>query len=233
MEAKQEALEAKVEADKQRDEARLTAYASGMGLAQRAWEENNVVRARELLEEVPKEAAGRNLRGFEWYYLSRLCHPDELTLEGHAGPVMSVAFSPDGQRLASGSDDETVKIWDSATGKELFALKGHAARVMSVAFSPDGQRLASGSADRTVKIWDSATGKELFALTGPCQSGLERGVQPGRPAPGVGERGQTVKIWDSATGKELFALKGHGGWVTSVAFSPDGQRLASGSRTRR
>ena len=101
--AKQEALDAKAEADKQRDEARLTAYASGMGLAQRAWEENNVVRARELLEEVPREAAGRNLRGFEWYYLSRLCHPDELTLEGHAGGVTSVAFSPDGQRLASGS----------------------------------------------------------------------------------------------------------------------------------
>ncbi len=128
-EAKQQALEAKTEADKQRDEARLTAYASGMGLAQRAWEENNVVRARELLAEVPKEAAGRNLRGFEWFYLSRLCHPDELTLVGHAGWVTSVAFSPDGQRLASASDDQTVKIWDSATGKELFALKGHAGPV--------------------------------------------------------------------------------------------------------
>ena len=74
VDAKQKALDAKVEADKQRDEARLTAYASGMQLAQRAWEENNVVRARELLEEVPKEAAGRDLRGFEWYYLNRLCH---------------------------------------------------------------------------------------------------------------------------------------------------------------
>ena len=187
-EAKQEAVEAKAEADRQRDEARLTAYASGMGLAQRAWEENNVVRARELLEEVPREAAGRNLRGFEWYYLSRLCHPEELTLEGHAGSVSSVAFSPDGQRLASGSADQTVKIWDSATGKELFALKGHAGRVTSVAFSPDGQRLASGSGDKTVKIWDSATGKELFSLKGHAGRGQERGVQPGRPAPGVGER---------------------------------------------
>jgi WD domain, G-beta repeat/Tetratricopeptide repeat len=77
-----------------------------------------------------------------------------------------VAFSPDGQRLASGSSDQTAKIWDSATGKELFALKGHAGSVGSVAFSPDGQRLASGSADQTVRIWDSATGKELSALKG-------------------------------------------------------------------
>ena len=227
--AKQQALEAKTEADKQRDEARLTAYASGMGLAQRAWEENNVVRARELLAEVPKEAAGRNLRGFEWFYLSRLCHPDELTLVGHAGPVESVAFSPDGQRLASASGDQTVKIWDSATGKELFALKGHAGWVNSVAFSPDGQRLASASNDQTVKIWDSATGKELFALKGHAGMVTSVAFSPDGQRLASASHDQTVKIWDSATGKELFAFKGHAGPVWSVAFSPDGQRLASGS----
>ena len=98
-----------------------------------------------------------------------------------------MAFSPDGQRLASASRDRTVKIWDSATGKELFALKGHAGGSRCVAFSPDGQRLASGSSDKTVRIWDSATGKELFALKGHAGTVMERGVQPGRPAPGVGE----------------------------------------------
>ncbi len=87
-----------------------------------------------------------------------------------------MAFSPDGQRLASGSVDQTVKIWDSATGKELFALKGHAGPVRSVAFSPDGQRLASGSWDQTVKIWDSATGK--------------RAVRPSRAMP--------VRFWSVA-----------------------------------
>jgi eukaryotic-like serine/threonine-protein kinase len=116
--AKQEALDAKYEADNQRDEARLTAYAAGMNLASRAWEDNNVPRARELLEEVPKSAAGRDLRGFEWYYLSRVCHAEMQTLKGHTYFVCSVAFSPDGRHLASGSADRSVKIWDSLTGKE-------------------------------------------------------------------------------------------------------------------
>src|SRR5262249_59696577 len=105
--AKQEAVEARGEADKQRDAAYLSAYATGMGLAQRAWDENNVVRARELLAEVPTEVAGRDLRGFEWYYLSRLCNTEVLTLKGHANVVTSVAYSPDGRRLASGSVDKT------------------------------------------------------------------------------------------------------------------------------
>src|SRR5262249_11911713 len=132
------AQQAKLEADHQRDQANLTAYAAGIGLAHRAWQENDVVGARELLERVPKEAAGRDLRGFEWDYLSRLCHSEAMTLGGHAGGVISVAFSPDGQRLASGGVDQMVRIWDSHTGKLLFALKGHAGQVRSVAFSPDG-----------------------------------------------------------------------------------------------
>ena len=200
--AKQQAVEAKTESDRQRDQVSLTAYASGMALAQRAWEENNVVRARELLAELPTEAAGRTLRGFEWSYLSRLCHPDELTLVGHADAVWSVAFSPDGQRLASGSLDRTVKIWDSATGKELFTLKGHAGWVTSVAFSPDGQRLASASSDQTVKLWDSATGKELLALKGHAGPVSSVAFSPNGQRLASASNDQTVKIWDSATGKE-------------------------------
>ena len=79
-----------------------------------------------------------------------------MALKGHAGSVYGVAFSPDGQRLASGSADQTVKIWDSATGKELLALKGHAGMVLSVAFSPDGQRLASANEDGSIHLWETA-----------------------------------------------------------------------------
>jgi eukaryotic-like serine/threonine-protein kinase len=227
--AERKALDAKAEADKQRDEARVTAYASGMQLAQRAWEENNVVRARELLEEVPKEAAGRRLRGFEWYYLSRLCHSEKLTLKGHSGAVMSVSLSPDGQRLASGSLDGTVKIWDSATGKELLTFKETVGGVWSVAFSPDGRRVASAGWDNMMRIWDSATRQELFALEGHAFAVTSVAFSPNGLHLASGSGDDAVKIWDIATGKEIFSLKGHAGQINGVAFSPDGRRVASGS----
>jgi WD40 repeat protein len=76
------------------------------------------------------------------------------TLTGHTDWVNSVAFSPDGRLLASGSSDRTIKLWDVATGREVRTLSGHTDIVTSVAFSPDGRLLASGSDDKTIKLWD-------------------------------------------------------------------------------
>jgi WD40 repeat protein len=83
----------------------------------------------------------------------------QATLEGHTDFVRSVAYSPDGKTPASGSKDETIKLWDVATGKERATLGGDKGPVESVAYSPDGKTLASGSYDQTIKLWDVATGK--------------------------------------------------------------------------
>ncbi|MBD2236342.1 PD40 domain-containing protein [Aulosira sp. FACHB-113] len=150
------------------------------------------------------------------------------TLKGDS-PVNSVAFSRDGQKLASGSADKTIKIWDMTTGKLLNTLTGHNSPINSVAFSSDGQKLASGSADKTIKIWDMTTGKLLNTLTGHSSPINSVAVSSDGQKLASGSADKTIKIWDMTTGKLLKTLTGHSSYVSSVVFNLDGQKLASGS----
>jgi WD40 repeat protein len=158
-----------------------------------------------------------------------------LTLRGHDHVVESVAWSPDGKRLATGSEDRTVKVWDAASGKELLTLRGHTEQVTSVAWSPDGQRLSTGSWDDTAKVWDAASGRELLTLRGhndlvssvawsPDGTQLATGsMEGGYPKTGV------AKVWAAVSGHELLTLRGHKLPVFSVAWSPKTMRLATAS----
>src|SRR5262245_51101624 len=130
----------RVRAEQQELSNRRLLYAAHMNLAVQALEARDWGRMQELVEShVPKPGA-QDMRGFEWYYLWRLCHLDRLTIRGHGEAVHSVAFSPDGKRLASGSLDRTVKLWDVGAGQEIATLKGHTGNIFSVTFSPDGKR---------------------------------------------------------------------------------------------
>ena len=150
------------------------------------------------------------------------------TLEGHNGGVHSVACSPDGKTVASGSADQTVKLWDVGTGQQRASLLGHTGSVTSVAFSPDGKTLATGSYDRTVRLWSVATAKTQATLHGHANWVMSVAFSPDGETLATGSEDATVKLWDLRTKQERATLKGHTGPVRSVAFSPDGKMLASG-----
>jgi small GTP-binding protein len=151
------------------------------------------------------------------------------TLEGHQGRIRSVAFDPQGETLASGSDDNTVKLWEARSGKLLRTLEGHRDFVTSVAFDSKGRTLASGSDDEKVKLWDVASGNPLRTLTGHQSWVLSVAFGPIGRTLASASVDQTVKLWDSTSGDLIITLDDHRDWVRSVAFSPEGQVLASGS----
>ncbi|THU84653.1 WD40 repeat-like protein [Dendrothele bispora CBS 962.96] len=152
----------------------------------------------------------------------------EITIQ-NSSDVYAIAFSPDGSQLASVSEDNTVQIWNTATGQEEAKLEGHTDRVLSVAFSPDGSQLASGSSDNTVWIWNTATGQEEAKLEGHTDEVQSVAFSPDGSQLASGSSDNTIRIWNTATGQEEAKLEGHTDEVWSVAFSPDGSQLASGS----
>jgi len=209
-------------------QARLQAehqlYAAKMNLAEQAWDQNNIGQLRQLLEETRDSP----YRGFEWYYWQPLTHLALKTLRGHLDGVTSVAFSPDGQRIVTGSWDKTAKVWEVASGRELFTLKGNDA-IWSVAFSRDGQRIVTGSRDATAKVWDAANGHELLTLRGHSAQIWSVAFSPDGQRIVTGSKDATAKVWDAASGTNLLTLKGHNNLVFSGAFSPSGQRIVTAS----
>jgi WD40 repeat protein len=157
------------------------------------------------------------------------------TLKAHARLIRSLAISPDGLILASGSDDATIKLWELATGQKIGTFRGHSKPVCSLAMSADGKILASGSDDRTIKLWQLSTGLQVGNITlGNWFSGNADGVYSIAMSPdgqmlaslsSIGE----VKLWNLKTGQEIRRLKGDMSWVQAIAISPDGEVLAGGS----
>ena len=143
--------------------------------------------------------------------------------------VLSAAFSPDGSRIVTASDDKTARIWDAATDKEIVVLRGHDSAVYSAVFSPDGSRIVTASGDQTARIWDAATGKEIAVVRGHDDGVNSAAFSPDGSRIVTASKDQTARIWDVATGKEIAVLRGHDDEVNSAAFSPDGSRIVTAS----
>ncbi len=260
----QEAKDERDDAQRQRDEVkalneklqaaqaqlRKTLYMAHINLAQQAWDAGSIERVQELLEQHRPRPGETDLRGFEWRYFNRLCHPEVLLIKP-AGHLSGIAYSPDGKRLAAGVSggvkDNVAKVWDARTGKELLTLKGHTWPVTHTSFSPDGKLLATSSIafDNTVKVWDAQTGKELLTLTEPAESfkliegndpekAIMNNLDAGRAYTGVAFSPDSKRlagsshswgtiVWDARTGREITRIKACSG---GISFSPDGGCLA-------
>ncbi|WP_204151648.1 TIR domain-containing protein [Leptolyngbya sp. CCY15150] len=208
--------------------------------------ESTLENAREQLANAPFAALLETLKAGQLLTQSDSHHRNEVveilqesistvrernSLEGHQSSVYDIAFSPDGQILASvGNTDATIRLWNAETGELLYLLDGHEDWVSNISFSPDGQTLASASADNTIIVWDVETGEPLQTLRGH-QEGV-RGINfsPDGTILASGSQDNTIKLWDVATGDVLQTLEGHQDGIWRVSFSPDGQTLVSASQ---
>ena len=157
---------------------------------------------------------------------------DVHTLQGHIGGVSSVAYSPDGRHIVSGSWDNTIRVWNTTIGQCVAGpFQGHTQPVLSVAYSPDGRHIVSGSCDNTIRVWNTTTGQYV---AGPFQGHIDRLTSVVYSPDGrhivSGSFDKTIRVWIATTGQCVAGpFQGHTDAVTSVAYSPDGRHIVSGS----
>jgi WD40 repeat protein/serine/threonine protein kinase len=212
---------------KAKEDLRVEVYFQRITVAHRELSMGNLAAALRALDDCPAD-----LRGWEWHYLMRLIKVEPLILQDST-EVYGVAFSPDGERIASAGKDRKIKIWDSRTGKLLLEIPGaHDKAACSVVFHPDGRHLAAAGADRLVKVWDLETRQEVFR--GPCDAIRSFGAAytvAFRPPDGrhlAAGCDQKVRVWDWKTDQLLHTVAGPEYHSIPVAFTGDGQYLATG-----
>jgi WD40 repeat protein len=163
-----------------------------------------------------------------------LTAPNHFTYQGHSDYVSAVAWSPDGKRIASGSGDHTVQVWDARDGSHVYIYRGHSSDVSTLAWSPDGKYIASAGLDNTVQVWEAATGKLVYTYRGHGDVVYDVAWSPDGTRIASASNDGTVQVWHAFTGnpiltyKSLPSSRGAPAPWNAVAWSPDGKRIVIG-----
>jgi WD40 repeat protein/serine/threonine protein kinase len=225
--ALQETEEEKQKAEAATKEAERNKYFLHIAQAHSGWRDGNLVGVEKLLDECPTDHLN-----WEWHYLKRLCQAHSMIFRSADLIVGGLAFSPDGQQVACGGLDKTVRILDAVSGKEIHVLRGHAREVADVAFSPDGRRLASSGFDGEIKVWEVTAGREAFTCPGHKETVWKVAFSPDGTRLASASWDRTVRFWDARTGQEIGPVLQHPEWVWGLAFSPDGSQIVSGGKDK-
>jgi WD40 repeat protein/tRNA A-37 threonylcarbamoyl transferase component Bud32 len=220
---------------RQRDELEWRFYVTNVVAADAALREHDLDLARLRLEQSPEP-----MRGWEWQHLrTRAVDPSVAVLSGHTGNIRTVAFAPDGRRLASGSIDGTIRLWDLARAEQIAELRPDDpgipdTNVRSLALTPDGARIVSAHNDSKLRLWEVESGRQLAswrvdANETPIAQSVS--ISPDGRRIASGHLRGSITVWDAASRSALRTMS-HAGHVQSVTFSPDGRRLASGGNDR-
>ena len=151
------------------------------------------------------------------------------TYRDHTAPVLAVAWSPNGEYIASGGKDKTVRVWNAIMGTHIYTYQGHEDAVRTIAWSVDSKRLATGSLDHTIHIWQATTGDDVFIYRGHTAPVLTVAWSPDGKQVASGSHDRTARAWNASTGKEICFHNGHRDDVLTVQWSPNGRSVASGS----
>ena len=226
MMAKKES-EARTSVESLRNKERRNVYWANLHLAQKAWQGNRLDDMREHLQQVaPSSANDVDLRGFEWHYLWRLCGPRAIVLSNHHGES-KIAFSPDGNFLATPNGHGEVRIFEVESGELQFVLSGHN-RVMDLEFSPDGSKLAVGCRDFNVYLWDLSSRELLYRLEGHKHAVRALAFRPNGQQLLTADEVEKVVAWSVNNGEQVWELSRPELHVTDVDFDRAGNRIALG-----